>query len=253
MFFNRIRNVIEFFRQKQKSKRTFRKGIKRELEEVVGYNIVNEKYYLKALTHRSYVDISNDIKKSNERLEFLGDSVLSVIVSNYLFNYFTKEDEGFLTKTRSHLVNSKALARASASMNLVHFLFIDKRFKRSSGDGIQKISADALEALIGAIFLDKGLRYARRFVEKWIIIPNLKSGRYQIDKNFKGQLLELTHSLKVSAPEYIVVNENGPEHNKKFGIEVIIDEEVFGYGEGKSKKAAEQAAAKEAFQKLNTE
>ncbi len=200
--------------------------------------------FAKALTHRSYLERTTELSKSNERLEFLGDAVLGMIVAEILFTKFKDEDEGFLTKTRSHIVDKNALYDSAERLKLKKYLLYDKRFIRSSEEGIKTILSDCLEALIGAIYLDQGIDEAQKFIVKWIAQPNLESGNYQVDNNFKGQLLEFTHSKRLSPPEYIVVSSEGPDHKKEFIVEVQIDNITHGIGKGRNKKSAEQEAAK---------
>ncbi|MBU0560618.1 MAG: ribonuclease III [Bacteroidetes bacterium] len=223
------------------------------LEKILDYKIENPHYYLKALTHRSYIEISSSFEKSNERLEFLGDSVLGMIVAENLFNEYPENDEGFLTKSRSRLVDKEALTEAADRLNLTNLVLYDKRYIRGSTEGLKTIAADCLEALIAAIFLDAGLGEARQFVEDWIIIPNLSLTENGIDKNYKGQLLEYTHANKLSTPLYFVKKEEGPDHNKFFLVEVKIGYKVYGEGKGKSKKSAEQKAAQKALELINSE
>lgn len=200
--------------------------------------------FAKALTHRSYLERNTELSKSNERLEFLGDAVLGMVVAEILFVKFKEEDEGFLTKTRSHIVDKNALYDSAERLKLKKYLLYDKRFIKSSEEGIKTILSDCLEALIGAIYLDQGLDKVKNFIIKWIAQPNLDSGNYQVDNNFKGQLLEYTHSKKLSPPDYIVISSEGPDHNKEFIVEVQIDKSKHGIGKGRNKKSAEQEAAK---------
>ena len=247
-FFKRFKNYPNYFSNNSDYE------IKKieALSKKINITFTNPSLYIKALTHRSYLELSNDAEKSNERLEFLGDSILGVLVAEYLFRDFPDEDEGFLTKTRSHIVDKHALAEAAERIDLSDFILYDSRFIKSSDKGIKTISADCFEALIGAIYLDCGLEDARKFVSKWIIKPNLKSGKYQIDKNYKGQLLEFTHANNMSPPEYVLIKEEGPDHNKIFSVRVIIDGETTGIGEGRNKKTAEQNAAKNSLSNLNS-
>ncbi|MBI9073679.1 MAG: ribonuclease III [Melioribacteraceae bacterium] len=223
------------------------------LESLLGYKIKKHNYFIKALTHRSYLEISPQSKKSNERLEFLGDSVLGLIVAEYLFEKYPDNDEGFLTKSRAHIVNKDALAESANLIELNEFLLFDKRYLRGSIKGIRSINADALEALIGAIYIDGGLSRATEFIREWIIDPHMKKGTLKRDKNFKGQLLEYTHAKKMDNPIYRVVKEDGPEHDKLFTIEVFIGAKPYGTGEGQNKKSTEQEAAKKALIKLKAE
>ena len=222
----------------------------KKIEKFLGFQISHPEYFIKALTHRSYLEISPDIVKSNERLEFLGDSVLGLVVAEFLFQNFSQEGEGYLTKTRSHFVNREALANAADKMKLDQFILYDKRFLKGSHEGMRTIMADALEAIIGAIYLDAGLEKAEKFIRKGIIHPSFKSGGFMVDKNYKGQLLELTHAEKMETPNYKTVSEEGPDHDKNFVVNVLIGSEIVGKGEGKNKKSAEQNAAKTALENL---
>lgn len=220
------------------------------LQKFLNFQANNKDYFIKALTHRSYIEIAPHLEKSNERLEFLGDSVLSIIVSHHLFNSFPDEGEGFLTKSRALMVNKEALAKAASTMHLKDFILYDGRFVNDSSQGIKTILADALEALIGALYLDQGFESAKEIVYKWIIEPNIINGELPADKNYKGKLLELAHANKMPSPVYKVVREEGPEHDKRFTVVVLIQGEKCGSGLGKSKKEAEQNAAKNAINKL---
>lgn len=212
---------------------------------------INSPYlFAKALTHRSYLEKQTKLSKSNERLEFLGDAILGAIVAESLFIKFPNEAEGFLTKTRSHIVDKNALYEAALRIELVEYLLYDNRFIKDTEEGIKTILSDCLEALIGAIYLDKGLKFAKKFVNKWIIEPNLISGKYQVDNNYKGQLLEYVHSQKLLPPEYKIVSSNGPDHKKEFVVEVQINNQTFGKGIGKNKKSAEQEAARNTLKLL---
>jgi ribonuclease-3 len=221
-----------------------------QLSKKLNLKFNNPLLFAKALTHRSYLEKETELSKSNERLEFLGDAILGAIVAETLFTKFPEEAEGFLTKTRSHIVYKNALYEAALRLGLKDYLLYDKRFIKDTEEGIKTILSDCLEALIGAIYLDNNLEITQKFVFKWIIDPNLTSGKYQIDKNFKGQLLEYTHSEKLSPPNYIIVSSNGPDHKKEFIVEVQINEDSFGKGTGKNKKSAEQEAAKNTLNQL---
>lgn len=215
-----------------------------KLSSKLNLHFNNPILFAKALTHRSYLERTTELNKSNERLEFLGDAVLGMIVAEILFTKFKDEDEGFLTKTRSHIVYKNALYDSTERLKLKKYILYDKRFVKDNEEGIKTILSDCLEALIGAIYLDQGIAEAEKFIIKWIAQPNLESGNYQVDNNFKGQLLEYTHSKKLSPPEYVIVSSEGPDHNKEFIVEVQIDKTTHGIGKGRNKKGAEQEAAK---------
>lgn len=220
------------------------------LELLIGFKIYNQSYYLKALTHRSYLEINPELKKSNERLEFYGDSVLNMVVAKYLFERFSIKDEGFLTKMRATMVNRNRLYSAAEAIGLKEMLLYNEKYLRGSKDGFQTIMADAIEALIGAIDLDRGHEASSKFVYRYIIEPFADDDSFFEDTNYKGQLLELTHSLKLPLPTYRVIKEEGPHHNKNFVVSTYLGDEVFGTGQGKNKKQAEQEASRDALLKL---
>ena len=220
------------------------------LEKFLGFKTNRPEYFIKALTHRSYLEIDPTQTKSNERLEFLGDSVLGMIVAKYLFKRYPDEGEGFLTKARSHMVSREALADAAESMNFKKYLLYDTRFVKDSEEGMRTIMSDALEAIIGAIYFDQGLKKAEQFIFKWIIKPNVSNGTVSLDRNYKGQLLEYTHANKLDAPRYVLQKTEGPEHKKEFTIGVFIGGEMLGIGTGGNKKSAEQEASQKALEKL---
>ena len=222
-----------------------------DLERLLGFKIYNQSYYLKAFTHRSYLEQFPQLKKSNERLEFFGDSVLNMIVAKYLFDTFSSASEGFLTKSRASMVNRFRLYDAASEIGLNKFVLFNEKYLRGSHEGFQTIMADALEALIGAIYIDRGLKAAEEFVHKFIIKPFEEDDSFIADTNFKGQLLEFTHAEKLSPPTYVVVKEEGPSNNKSFVIDVYIGEQFGGRGTGKNKKMAEQEASRNALQKMN--
>jgi len=221
-----------------------------KLEKLLGYKIKDPIFYVKAITHRSFAEFSDYNLRSNERLEFLGDSVLGLIIGEYVFRDFPEKDEGFLTKTRSQLVNRIALAHAAEGIRLMDYMLVSHAFPSMSEKGAHSIVSNALEALVGAIYLDKGLDTARKFVSKVIIKPGIKEGILFVDHNFKSQLLEFTQSHKLGNPLYKILKEEGPNHNKIFTVELFIDNISYGNGEGKNKKTAEQNAAQDALVKI---
>lgn len=200
--------------------------------------------------HRSYLEHSGEELVSNERLEFLGDSVLNLAVAEYLFETFSDSDEGFLTKVRAKLVNRVALAEAAENIKLSRFLLISKNLSSNFTNGSKTILSDAFEAFIGAIYLDGGLQAAKEFVHRSLIVPNSKTNEFLIDENFKSQLLEYAQANKLDNPTYIVIKEEGPQHDRTFTIKVIIGDEEYGIGRGKNKKSAEQNSAQSALQKI---
>jgi ribonuclease III len=223
-----------------------------QLEKLIGYPINNDQYFVQALMHRSYLEQNTEFETSNERLEFLGDAVLSVTVAEYLFKKFPEEDEGFLTKVRSKFVNKIAIADIAEEINLAEFLLVGKNLMQGLNYSSKTILADAFEALIGAIFLDSGLEPAKSFISRVLIEPYAKAGVHLIDENFKSQLLEYAQAKKLEPPVYTVIKEEGPHHDKVFTIKVAIGDIEFGIGKGRSKKTAEQNAAEEAIHRIES-
>ncbi len=222
----------------------------KKLQDKIDIKFTSYNYYVKALTHRSYLEINHELSKSNERLEFLGDSVLNMIVAKYLFFTFNNSDEGFLTKSRSACVNRDRLAAAARNLGLQDYVLYNQKYLRGSEDGFSTILADTLEALIGAIYLDHGIPKVEKFVIDFVIQPFEEDEAFLSDHNYKGKLLEYTHAKKLATPKYILVSSDGPSHKKEFVVNVVVGDEIIGIGHGKNKKSAEQNASKDALQKL---
>ena len=221
-----------------------------ELEEILGFQIKNKSYYIQALMHRSFLEHLDADDDSNERLEFLGDSVLSLVVAEYLFENFPDEDEGFLTKVRAKLVNRIALSDSAESMGLQKFILVSQNLSSKFTAASKTVLSDALEALIGAIYLDHGLQTCKEFVQRILIEPNIREGEYLIDENYKSQLLEYAQANKFDVPSYLVINEEGLQHERVFTIKVTVGNKISGVGKGRNKKSAEQNAAKAALSKI---
>ena len=250
--------MLEQFKVKNQSKKIsqldfFDKNQKKLLEKMIDSRINNITYFEQALTHRSYLAVlkTNNIDTdSNERLEFLGDSVLGLIVSDYLFNFFPDVQEGELTKMRARLVNKHTLALVAKNIGLQQFIKIsfgtEKNFEKA-GD---TIIADAFEALIAAIYIDAGIEKAVAFLYK-NLLPLLELDKIMSDTNYKSKLLEFVQSTGKRHPIYNVLIATGPDHDKEYTIGVFVEEILIGTGIGKSKKDAEQNAAKDALNNLN--
>ena len=223
-----------------------------ELEEKLGYGFRNEGFLVEALTHRSTLGELGPGEEgiTYERLEFLGDSVLALITSDYLFRNFPDENEGQLTKKKSLLVSKGVLAKKADEIGIKeHIILSDNAFRGGVAEQESVLTA-TLEALIGAIYLDGGIDCARNFIEEKILrdIDELLEHRDHI--NYKSLLQEWTQSKFKSYPSYGIQSTIGPEHDKIFLTEVRVGGKVVGRGRGKSKKDAEQMAAKEALRKL---
>lgn len=214
-----------------------------ELEQLLGVDIHLPSLYEQALTHRSYLQVVNSPEhRSNERLEFLGDAILGMVTAEYLFYNNREVLEGELTKMRSWIVNKKSLAICARAIKLDSFLFLSYSASQSLQRGNDSMLADALEAIIAAIYLDRGFDEVRRFiVEK--LLPIMVQESLVHDTNYKSLLLETVQAKGQQAPRYVVTREEGPDHEKHFTVDVIVDDTVIGSGSGRNKKDAEQAAA----------
>lgn len=224
----------------------------RELENIIGEPIIDKTYFLQALVHRSFLEQNDDFEASNERLEFLGDAILNLIVADYLFNKFPYEEEGFLTKVRAKIVNRNTLGEAGEKLKLISFILVGRNLSKSMLSNSKSIVSDAVEALIGAIYLDSGMKACTRFVNKFLVEPIVKDGEYLVDENFKSQLLEYAQGRKLKAPTYRVVKEEGPQHDRIFTVEVLLGSKTLGVGTGKNKKDSEQSAAKSALKEIRS-
>ncbi len=219
----------------------------KELEELIGYTFKNPSLLRKAITHKSYVKNKND---SNERLEFLGDAVLELVVTEYLINRYKNIDEGKLSKIRAASVNTKALSVVAKKLKLYEYIIVGKSEQKEGIMYNESILEDAFEALVGAVYLDGKLEQAKIFVLNYlsdIIEEIVKTGMIF---DYKTHLQEITQKSFACLPEYRIIKEEGVEHNKIFYCEVFINSKSYGKGMGKSKKEAEKEAAKAAIKKL---
>lgn len=222
-----------------------------ELEKNLGYIFKNKEILKEALTHKSYFhEYPKNASGYNERLEFLGDSVLGFIIVEYLFTLPGKLIESIMAKTKSYVAKESVLFEIANSISLGKFLRLGKGEELTGGRTKKSLLADAFEALLGAVFLDGGLNPAKDIVIKLFkekIDKIILSGDFH---DAKTDLQEKTQLMFNSIPEYRLIKQEGKEHNKIFTVEVYINEEKFGHGVGKSKKEAETNAAKEALKKL---
>ncbi|MBP9191980.1 MAG: ribonuclease III [Ignavibacteria bacterium] len=225
------------------------------LQKVIHYKIIDRRYFITALTHRSFLKIKSNPMKigiiSNERLEFLGDAVLDLVVAEYLYKNFPLNEEGDLTKFRSILVNKRFLAERAKNINLGDFILASFTAKKSIEEGYDTILSDAYESLIGAIFMDSGYDSAKEFLNEEIFKKLDVKWLNQFDENHKSKFLEYVQAQTDFIPEYSIIKQEGPEHNKLFTVEVFVNKRSLGIGKGKSKKQAEQEAAKSALKHLD--
>lgn len=223
-----------------------------EFEEILGYKFKNKELLNNALTHSSYANEVHSVYGSNERLEFLGDSVLSIIVSEYLYINFKKLPEGELTKLRASLVCEKTLSIFARELNIGKFLFLGKGESHNRGNERASILADAFEAVLAAVFLDGGMENAKNLVLRFII-PELSERDFELFKDYKTILQEVIQRNPEEKLSYELVDETGPDHDKRFTVEIHLNSNVIGEGIGRSKKQAEQAAARQALMLMGME
>lgn len=221
-----------------------------DLERQIGYQFKNDTMLKKAMVHSSYANECGSKRPAidcNERLEFLGDTVLSLVVSTYLFQNFPDLPEGNLSKIRSFTVCEKALAEFANQIQLGDFLKLGKGEDHNNGRRRPSITSDAFEALIAAIYLDGGLEPAREFILRFAIphIQHLVS--QQISEDYKTALQQIVQQEQGEKLEYVLVCEEGPAHQRTFTMEARLNSNVIGRGKGSSKREAEQQAAKEAL------
>ncbi|WP_376794622.1 ribonuclease III [Thermogemmatispora sp.] len=214
----------------------------RALEEALGVEFRDLALLQLALTHRSYIyETPGAGRESNERLEFLGDSILAFVCADFLYRTFPQLNEGELSNLRAALVKTETLAQFARDLNLRSFLLLGKGEQQSAGS--QRVLASAFEALLGAIYLDQGLEAVRR-----VIIPRVEPLAHTIVekrlfKDSKSLLQELAQAREGITPSYRLVSQEGPSHNREFTVEVLLGERVIGRGQGRNKQAAEQEAA----------
>jgi len=220
-----------------------------ELQKAVGHVFARPELLALALAHRSWVNSSGgDSINSNERLEFLGDAVLDMVITDHLFSSRPTEDEGKLSKIKSLVVSAKVLAEVARTFDLGKYLALSKSEERGGGRDRESILADAFEAVIGAIYLDAGYDPARDFLFR-TLIRSLDGflGDAEL-ANYKSALLEHSQGRGWGAPQYEVEGTQGPEHGKRYHVAVRVRGEFWGRGSGASKKDAEQAAARDALE-----
>ena len=221
-----------------------------ELEKALGVSYKDRSLLEKALTHRSYLNEAKDKRESNERLEFLGDAILSFLVSKHLFATYTDLPEGELTNLRSAIVRTTTLATIAKQLDLGSYLFLSKGEEEGGGRSNSSLLADGFESIVGSMFLDQGLIAVEPFISRLLIplLPDIIANRTYID--FKSELQERVQEVQHISPMYRVLQEEGPDHAKQFTVGVFIQQDNLGTGQGKSKQEAEQDAARLALEKL---
>ena len=223
-----------------------------KFEKIIDYKFKNKKLIEQALSHSSYANERKRPNGSNERLEFLGDSVLSIVVSDYLYKHLTSVAEGELTKLRASLVCEKSLHVFAQQISLGDYLLLGKGEENTGGRERPSILADAFEAVIAAIYLDGGMEAASRHILRFMP-KDVEHCKKPVFSDFKTVLQEVVQKNPEEKVEYVLIGEEGPDHNKRFVVEVCLNSQVIGKGTGRSKKAAEQLAAKEALELMGYE
>lgn len=222
-----------------------------EVEQIIHYHFRDKTLLLTALTHRSYLNQSHQASYfSNERLEFLGDAVLGLIVTEYLYHSYDKENEGDLSSKKSVLVSRKVLGRVIEELAIGQFLLVDRGEEKTGGRKRLSNLANLFEALLGAIYLDGGYKAAEAFVKRYLLPRSAEFLGASSYFNYKSALLEYAQGKGWGAPQYRIVNESGPDHDKRFVVAVTVPRQFSARGSGRSKKKAEQQAARNALQKI---
>ena len=221
-----------------------------EVENAFGYRFKDRSLLVWCLKHRSYSQVvDGNVDLSNERMEFLGDSVLNMVVSHHLFIKNPDFQEGDLTKEKSVLVSKAAAAIAGRKLGIDRYMLLAVSEEESGGRNRDSIIADMYEAIIAAIFLDGGLEASQDFIFR-TILTNKVSVMEEVQTNYKSLLLELSQEHRLGHPIYKTISEEGPDHDKVFTVEALIMDKSYGEGKGKSKKQAQQEAAKAGLQYL---
>lgn len=218
------------------------------LEDVLNYTFQEKQLLIEALTHKSYKQPYN-----NERLEFLGDAVLDLIVGEYLFEKFRSYDEGKLSKLRASLVNEDGFTKLANHISLGDFIFLSNAEENNGGRSKPSLLSNAFEAIMGAIYLEAGLETVRTIAVGLLEVVHPEVSLDSLFKDYKTTLQELTQAHFGVTPEYKLVGSRGPDHKKEFEVAVTVEDKEYGRSVGKSKKAAQQEAAQIAIKKLNEE
>lgn len=219
----------------------------KDLQEAIGYSFRNPELLTEAMTHSSYAHEQHKGMKYNERLEFLGDAVLSIVVSDYIYKHCPELPEGELTKLRASLVCEKSLFDFAKQIDLGSYLRLSNGERRNGGAKRPSIVSDAFEALIAAIYLDGGMEAAKKHILRFVI-PEIEQHKNRSFKDYKTALQEIIQKNPGEKLEYRLVGSSGPDHDKHFKVEVCLNSNVIGRGGGRSKKEAEQQAAREALE-----
>ncbi len=220
------------------------------MEKKIGVIFKNKNFLKEALTHRSYLNENPSWGRHNERLEFLGDSVLELITSDFLYKKYPDQNEGELTVLRAALINYQMLAQVAREIDLENHIFLSKGEAKDTGRGREAILADAFEALLAAIYLDRGYKIAEDFIQKFLLFHLEEIEKNQLYRDSKSLLQEIIQEQSRVTPTYQVLEESGPDHQKIFRVGVYVGEKLIAEGKGLSKQEAEINAASQALKSL---
>ena len=221
-----------------------------DLQKNIDIHFTDTELLGRAFIHRSHLNEAKNVRISNERLEFLGDAVLSFLTSHFLYEQYPNFPEGTLTNIRSSLVKTNSLAELARQLNLGELLLLSHGEEASGGRSNQSLLADCFEALLGAIFLDRGIETARKFLRTYLFTKAETIVEHKAYVDYKSELQEIIQQESRISPTYQVVKSEGPDHAKTFWIQTTANGTVLGAGTGKSKQEAEQAAAADALEKM---
>jgi ribonuclease-3 len=225
-----------------------------DLESLLGFTFGDKSLLTRALTHRSYLNENSDLPYlDNERLEFLGDAILDFVAAEFLYQRFPEMSEGDLTSLRAALVKGETLARFAAELGLPPYLLMSRGEDAAGGRSRVPLLAGAFEALVGALYLDRGFEGARQLVLRFLVPEAERIHHQRLDRDPKSTLQELSQGRLQVTPLYRLVETRGPDHAKQFTIEVVLKDQVYGRGTGRSKQIAEQEAARVAIETLESE
>lgn len=217
-----------------------------KIEKIIGITFENKKLLETAFVHRSFLNENKQYKEHNERLEFLGDAVLELVVTEHLYKNY-KNPEGDLTNWRSALVKTESISGVAKNLGFEEFLLMSRGEKESNGRSRQLILANCFEAVIGAIYLDRGYATAQKFIAKHLLVKLQKIIDEKLYLDPKSHFQEIAQGQDGLTPRYILISEEGPDHDKRFTVAVLVGDKEWGRGTGTSKQLAQQAAAREAL------
>lgn len=225
-----------------------------ELQKILGVSFADTAYLLSAMTHRSFLNENRDAQQEhNERLEFLGDAVLELVVTDYLFREYPSKAEGELTAIRAALVNTRVLSETSTELGINDYLLLSKGESKDIGRARQYILANAFEAIVGAIYLDRGYDAAREFIAATLFPRTHEIVEKSLWQDPKSRFQERAQEMVGVTPSYQTLKEQGPDHDRTFTVGVLIGDEIVAQGEGRSKQEAEQKAAENALRERGWE